>query len=462
MQHTTLRQKPALSFWQIWNMSFGFLGIQMGFALQNGNASRILTDYGADVESLSWFWLVAPLTGMIVQPIIGYWSDRTWSKVLGRRRPYFLAGSILACTALILLPNADKFTSVFPALIVGAGFLMLMDASFNISMEPFRALVADNLPASQNTKGFAIQTALIGIGAVAGSFLPWIMNNWLGVPNDVPGAKVQPNVIYSFYAGAAVFMIAILWTIFKTKEYSPAERAEMGIQESAKQTGKFNIPGRLWKLGLIQFFSWFGLFCMWVYTTTSLREHTYHLMPMDQIKDALSNPQLSDAAKQNLLTIKKQSEDLGDWVGILFGIYNAVSAVFALLIPYLASKIGKSATHTMSLLLGGTGLVLTYFMPDKYYMIIPMIFIGIAWASILSMPYALLAGSIPAERMGVFMGIFNFFITLPQIMSALFAGPIVKHLFNGNAAFALLLGGALMATAGIFCFLIIKDKSTEN
>lgn len=458
MSSANLGEKPRLSFWQIWNMSFGFLGIQMGFALQNGNASRILTDFGADVESLSWFWLVAPLTGMIVQPIIGYWSDRTWSKVLGRRRPYFLAGSILACTALVLLPNADKFTGVFPALIVGAGFLMMMDASFNISMEPFRALVADNLPASQNTKGFAIQTALIGIGAVVGSFLPWIMNNWLGVANDVPNVKVQPNVIYSFYVGAAVFIVSILWTIIKTKEYSPAERASMGIRESAKQSGKLTIPNRLWKLGLIQFFSWFGLFCMWVYTTTALREHTYHLLPMDQIKQALN----TDATNTNFIALKKQSEDLGDWVGILFGIYNGVSAIFALLIPYLANKIGKSNTHTMSLILGGAGLILTYFMPDKYYMIIPMIFIGIAWASILSMPYALLAGSIPAERMGIFMGIFNFFITLPQIMSALFAGPIVKYIFNSNAAYALLLGGFLMTTAGILCYLIIKDKTAES
>ncbi|NBU47487.1 MAG: MFS transporter, partial [Flavobacteriales bacterium] len=197
-----LKEKPKLSFWQIWNMSFGFMGIQMGFALQNGNASRILTDFGANVESLSWFWLVAPLTGMIIQPIIGYWSDRTWSKSFGRRRPFFLGGAILACTALVLLPNADKYTSIFPALLVGAGFLMLMDTSFNISMEPFRALVADNLPESQSTIGFSIQTALIGIGAVVGSFLPWILANWFGVPNNLPNVKVQPNVVYSFYIGA--------------------------------------------------------------------------------------------------------------------------------------------------------------------------------------------------------------------------------------------------------------------
>jgi maltose/moltooligosaccharide transporter len=448
------KTKPTLSFWQIWNMSFGFMGIQMGFALQNGNASRILTDFGANVESLSWFWLVAPLTGMIVQPIIGYWSDRTWSKTLGRRRPFFLGGAILACTALVLLPNADKYTSVFPALLVGAGFLMLMDTSFNISMEPFRALVADNLPESQSTIGFSIQTALIGVGAVVGSFLPWILANWFGVPNNLPNVKVQPNVVYSFYIGAVVFMAAILWTIFKTKEYSPQERIDMGIIEPEKSNEKFSIPMTMWKLGLIQFFSWFGLFCMWVYTTTALREHTYGLPSIDSLKEILKvNPTDKVALSQLAL-----SENLGDWVGILFGIYNGISAIFALLIPIIALKIGKSRTHMVSLVMGGIGLILMYFMPDKNAMILPMIFIGIAWASILAMPYSMLSGVIPAAKMGVFMGIFNFFITLPQIVSALFSGPIVKHLFGGNAAYALMLGGGLMILAGILNFTIKNEN----
>lgn len=438
--------KPKLSFWQIWNMSFGFLGIQMGFALQNGNASRILTDFGADVESLSWFWLVAPLTGLIVQPLIGYWSDRTWSKRFGRRKPFFLAGALLACTALVLLPNADHFTSYFPALLVGAGFLMLMDASFNVSMEPFRALVADNLPDDQSTKGFSIQTALIGIGAVVGSFLPWILTNVFGVSNDVQGVKVQPNVVYSFYIGAAIFMGAILWTIFKTREYSPEERIEMGIVSEETKKEKFRIPKEMWQLGLVQFFSWFGLFCLWVYTTTSLREHTYDLPTMEAIKAGLeANP--TDAV---LKSQHKLSEDLGDWVGILFGIYNGISAIFAFCMPYIAKKLGKLKTHALSLFMGGIGLVLMYFMPDKNAMILPMIFIGIAWASILAMPYAILAGVLPAAQMGIMMGIFNFFITLPQIFSALFSGPIVKYLFGGNAAYALVLGGSMMLIAGLF------------
>lgn len=442
-------RKPSLSFWQIWNMSFGFLGIQMGFALQNGNASRILTDFGANVESLSWFWLVAPLTGMIVQPIIGYWSDRTWSKTLGRRRPYFLAGSILACIALVLLPNADRFTGVFPALIVGAGFLMMMDASFNISMEPFRALVADNLPEEQSTKGFAIQTTLIGIGAVIGSFLPWILKNVFFVPNDLPNVKVQPNVIYSFYIGAIVFFVSILWTIFKTKEYSPEERKEFGVEEIKQVKTKFSIPPTMWKLGIIQFFSWFGLFCMWVYTTTALREHTYHLPSMEVLKSMNSTRAHSQL---------KLSEDLGDWVGILFGIYNGVSAIFALLMPRIAAAIGKPKTHLFALCMGGFGLILMYFMPNKYAMIVPMVFIGIAWASILAMPYAMLAGAIPAERMGVFMGIFNFFITLPQIVSALFSGPIVKYVFGGNAVYAILLGGVMMCIAGLLNLTLTNES----
>ena len=442
----TATTKPKLSFWQIWNMSFGFLGIQMGFALQNGNASRILTDFGADVESLSWFWLVAPLTGLIVQPIIGYWSDRTWSKRFGRRKPFFLAGAILACAALVLLPNADHFTTYFPALLVGAGFLMLMDASFNVSMEPFRALVADNLHDDQSTKGFSIQTALIGIGAVVGSFLPWILTNIFGVSNDVHGVKIQPNVVYSFYIGAVVFMVAILWTIFKTKEYSPEERIEMGIVSEETKNEKFRIPKEMWQLGFVQFFSWFGLFCLWVYTTTALREHTYDLPTMEVIKAGLeANP--TDAVLKGQ---HKLSEDLGDWVGILFGIYNGISAIFAFCIPYIAKKLGKLKTHAVSLLMGGLGLVLMYFMPDKTMMIFPMIFIGIAWASILSMPYAILAGVLPASQMGIMMGIFNFFITLPQIFSALFSGPIVKYLFGGNAAYALVLGGSMMIIACIF------------
>ncbi len=441
----TATTKPKLSFWQIWNMSFGFLGIQMGFALQNGNASRILTDFGADVESLSWFWLVAPLTGLIVQPIIGYWSDRTWSKRFGRRKPFFLAGAILACAALVLLPNADHFTTYFPALLVGAGFLMLMDASFNVSMEPFRALVADNLHDDQSTKGFSIQTALIGIGAVVGSFLPWILTNIFGVSNDVQGVKVQPNVVYSFYIGAVVFMVAILWTIFKTKEYSPEERIEMGIVSEETKKEKFRIPKEMWQLGLVQFFSWFGLFCLWVYTTTALREHTYDLPTMEVIKAGLeANP--TDAV---LKSQHKLSEDLGDWVGILFGIYNGISAIFAFCIPYIAKKLGKLKTHAVSLLMGGLGLVLMYFMPDKTMMIFPMIFIGIAWASILSMPYAILAGVLPASQMGIMMGIFNFFITLPQIFSALFSGPIVKYMFGGDAAYALVLGGSMMLIASL-------------
>jgi maltose/moltooligosaccharide transporter len=357
-----------------------------------------------------------------------------------------LAGAILACTALVLLPNADHFTTYFPALLVGAGFLMLMDASFNVSMEPFRALVADNLHDDQSTKGFSIQTALIGIGAVVGSFLPWILTNVFGVSNDVQGVKVQPNVVYSFYIGAVVFMGAILWTIFKTKEYSPEERIEMGIVSEESKKEKFRIPKEMWQLGFVQFFSWFGLFCLWVYTTTALREHTYDLPTMEAIKTGLeANP--TDAVLKGQ---HKMSEDLGDWVGILFGIYNGISAIFAFCIPYIAKRLGKLKTHALSLLMGGLGLVLMYFMPDKNMMIIPMIFIGIAWASILAMPYAILAGVLPAAQMGIMMGIFNFFITLPQIFSALFSGPIVKYMFGGNAAYALVLGGAMMLIAALF------------
>lgn len=444
-----MQKKPRLSFWQIWNMSFGFLGIQFGFALQNGNASRILQTFGADVEHLSWFWLVAPLTGMIVQPIIGHYSDRTWNR-LGRRRPYFLAGAVLASIALVLMPNADLFISLLPALWVGAGFLMIMDTSFNIAMEPFRALVADNLPAEQRTDGFAVQTFLIGIGAVVGSWLPYIFAEWLGIDKNAPEGSIPPNVVYSFYVGAAVFLATIIWTVIKTKEYPPAEYAAYQAAEGATETQEgsgslLNIfkdfaqmPATMKQLGLTQFFSWFGLFCMWVYTTSAIAQHIYGLPVEDNKSETFQNA--------------------GNWVGVLFGIYNGVSAIYALLLPRIAAKLGKKRTHALSLIAGGLGLVSIYFMPSANALIIPMIGIGMAWASILAMPYALLAGSIPAGKMGIYMGLFNFFITLPQIVSSLFSGPIVKYFFGSQSIYALILGGVCMFAAAA-SVMLVKDEN---
>jgi len=433
-------QKRRLSFWEIWNMSFGFLGIQMGFALQNANASRILQIFGADVHELSWFWLVAPLTGLIVQPIIGYYSDRTWTS-LGRRKPFFLTGAILAAIGLILMPNADWFIAILPSLWVGAGMLFIMDASINVAMEPFRALVADKLPSDQRTLGFSVQTVLIGIGAVIGSWLPYALTNWFDISNRTVVGEVPLNLLLSFVIGAAILVISILVTVFTTTEYSPEELEKMDdhVEDEVADDEKSSLldifsdfrkmPHTMKQLSWVQFFSWFGLFGMWVFSVPAIAHHIYGLP-------------LSDSSSATY-------QDAGDWVGILFGVYNAVSAVFAFFLPAIALKIGRKATHTVSLLIGGVGLLSIYIMPDENWLILSMLAIGIGWASILAMPYAILAGSIPAKKMGVYMGIFNFFIVIPQIINALIGGLMVKYLYAGNPIYALITSGVSIIIAGL-------------
>jgi len=440
-------EKRKLSFWDIWNMSFGFLGIQMGFALQNANASRILQIFGADVHELSWFWIVAPLTGLIVQPIIGYYSDRTWTR-LGRRRPYFLTGAILAAMGLILMPNADMFTAFMPALWVGAGMLMIMDASFNVAMEPFRALVADVLPSDQRTLGFSIQTVLIGIGAVIGSWLPYVLTNWFGISNQTVSGEVPLNLLLSFIIGAAVLVISVLITVFTTKEYSPEEVAQFSTEEDEEIEEESSLldifsdfkkmPTTMKQLSWVQFFSWFGLFGMWVFSVPAIAHHTYGL----SLDDHGTNYQIA-----------------GDWVGILFGVYNAVSAVYAFFLPAIAKKLGRKMTYAIGLLAGGIGLISIYFMPDENWLILSMVGIGIGWASILAMPYAILAGSIPAKKMGVYMGIFNFFIVLPQILNALIGGPMVKYLYGGNPIYAIVVSGVSLLIAAT---LVSKVKDVDD
>jgi maltose/moltooligosaccharide transporter len=430
------RTKPNLRKANIWNMSMGFLGIQMGFALQNANASRILQTFGADVEHLSWFWLVAPITGMIVQPIVGHYSDNTWTR-LGRRRPYFLAGAVLASLGLILMPNAGLFAAFIPALWVGAGMLMIMDASFNIAMEPFRALVADKLPSSQRTLGFSVQTVLIGIGAVVGSWLPYILAEGFGWGKTAGEGEIPLNLIISFVVGAAILLGSILWTVVTTTEYSPEELEEFDSEELESEVVDeekpslihifrdfASMPETMKQLGLVQFFSWFALFSMWVFTTPAIAEHVFGVAKGDT-----SSPLFQEA---------------GNWVGVIFGVYNAVSAVFAFFLPKIAASMGRKKTHAISLILGGLGLISIYFIQDKYWLLLSMVGIGIAWASILAMPYAILAGSIPAKKMGVYMGIFNFFITFPQIVNGIIGGPIVKHLYGGQAIWALVTAGVFM------------------
>ncbi|WP_339659672.1 MFS transporter [uncultured Polaribacter sp.] len=443
-------EKRKLSFWQIWNMSFGFLGIQMGFALQNANASRILQIFGADVHELSWFWIIAPLMGLIVQPIIGHYSDKTWGK-FGRRKPYFLVGAILASIGLVLMPQADIFIAFLPALWVGAGFLMIMDASFNIAMEPFRALVGDNLRTDQRTQGFSVQTALIGFGAVVGSWLPYALHHWFSVSNETSAGVVPQNLIWSFIIGAAILIVSILVTISTTKEYSPDELASfdndaVATLEEEKESSLMDIfedfkkmPTTMRQLSWVQFFSWFGLFGMWVFATPAIAQHIYGLPYTDSSSTTY--------------------QDAGDWVGILFGIYNLVSAFYAFALPYIAKKIGRKRTHSLSLIIGGLGLLSIYIMPNENWLIVSMIGIGIAWASILAMPYAILAGSISAKKMGVYMGIFNFFIVIPQIINALIGGPLVKYAYNNEAIFALMISGVSFLIAAA---LVYKVKDVDD
>ncbi len=399
--------KPRLSLWQILTMSFGFLGIQFGFALQTGNTSRILRSFGADVDQLPMFWIVAPLVGMIIQPIIGYYSDKTWTK-MGRRKPYFFAGALLSSTALIFLPNSGSLAGVIPALWIGAGMVMVMDASFNVAMEPFRALVADNLPDNQRTLGFSIQTFLIGLGAVMGSYLPEYMSHH-GF-SMAPGADgIADNIKYSFYIGAAVFVTAIMVTVIFSKEYSPEDyeryhgkpeiksKHTSGFQEIIADFGK--MPKTMKQLGLVQFFSWFALFSMWVFTTDAVATHVYGLSG-DYTKSISYN-------------------EAGNKVSSAFGVYNFVAMIYALLLPTIARYIGRKATHALSLIAGGIGLISIYFIKDPAMLNYSMIGVGLAWGSILSMPYVILSGAIPPGKLGIYMGIFNFFITLPQIVNSL-------------------------------------------
>lgn len=443
----TKKVKPNLSIAQIINMSMGFLGIQMAFGLQNGNASRILANLGADVHELSWFWLVAPVTGLIVQPIIGHMGDNTWSP-LGRRKPYFLIGAVLCAIGLVLLPNAASVTNMIAAnvLLLAVIFLAMMDFSVNIAMEPFRALVGDMLPKHQGTLGFSIQTILIGIGAVIGSEMP----NWLtklGVSNVAPEGYVADNVIYAFYIGATVLIVSILYTIFTTKEYSPKEFAEFeGGKEIAEEHSKFsdmfkdfaNIPNLMKKLGIVQFFSWFALFTMWVFTTSALATHQFGLSPED--------------------TKSVDFNRAGDLTGHLFGLYNLFAIPFAFLLTPIAKTIGKKQTHALALASGGLGLISMYFIKDTSLLWISMIGLGFAWASILAMPYAMLIDAIPQRKMGVYMGIFNFFIVIPQIINGIFGGPIVSNIFGKMAIDYVVVGGVCMLIGALVTMVFIKTE----
>ncbi|PRC95189.1 MFS transporter [Solimicrobium silvestre] len=433
-------KKPMLSFWQIWNMSFGFLGIQFGFALQNSNVSRIFETLGAKIDDLPILWIAAPCTGLLIQPLIGFLSDRTWNR-FGRRRPYFLIGAILASLALIAMPNSK-------ALWVATVILWILDSSINISMEPFRAFVGDMLPQKQLTNGFAFQSFFIGIGAVVASALPYMLSNWFHVENSALPGHLPDSVVYSFYLGAIAFLSAVVWTVIKTKEYSPQELRQQDPEawkniDSEKQPSWLSIfsdfrhmPKTMVQLAFVQFFTWFALFAMWIYTTSAVTKHIYHSVDPST---ALYN-------------------DGANWVGVCFAVYNGFSAIFAFALPWLAKRTSRKMTHAISLIVGGCSLISIYFVTTPEMLIVSMMGIGMAWASILSMPYAILAGALPANKMGLYMGTFNFFIVIPQILAASILGFFTKNLFHGEAVLTLALGGFSMLVAAALV-MNVQDKN---
>lgn len=494
-----VQQKPQLSFWQIWNMCFGFLGIQFGFALQNANVSRIFQTLGADIEDMPILWIAAPLTGLIVQPIVGYLSDNTWNK-LGRRRPYFLFGALFATAALVIMPNS-------PTLWIAAGMLWIMDAAINVSMEPFRAFVGDNLSEKQRPTGYAMQSFFIGIGAVVASALPWIMENWLHISNQAAAGQIPDTVKYSFYMGGAVLLAAVGWTVLSSKEYTPQQLAAFNGQRLGQETqthrasAKYLRDGAIWlvlgalfslylfsqqldkqlfilsfgiaafgiiqlavsllqnkghtdngfvniindlfampdtmkKLAIVQFFSWFALFAMWIYTTAAVTQ--VHFGSTDTSSAAYNSG--------------------ANWVGVLFAGYNGFAALAALIIPLIVKATSLKLAHMINLLLGGLGLISFLFISDPDYLLFSMIGVGFAWASIVSLPYALLSNSLPAKKMGTYMGIFNFFIVIPQILAASILGFMLSQLFANQPIYALLIAGLSMSLAGLLTLVLLKGK----
>ncbi len=474
-----MQQKPSLSFWQMWNVSFGFLGVQFGFALQNANVSRILTDLGADLHSLSLFWIVAPLMGLIVQPIVGAASDRTWNR-LGRRKPYILFGAIAAAIGMLLMPNAPLFVSVMAPMLFGAMMLALMDASFNVSFQPFRSLVADLVPESQRNEGYGIQAVLINIGAVIGSMLPFILTNVVGLNNVSEKGQVAESVIWAFYIGATVLLGSVLWTVIRTKEYPP--EAETVVAKPAgsvvarlKDFGCLvvSMPKTMRQLAVVQFFSWFALFIMWVYTTSAITQQVWGIDTQWFDPDYLATVSSVPAA------VNLAKGQAGDWVGILFAAYSLFAVFAAALLAPIANRIGRKIVYAGALALGALGyysfglipggdmmqlnlLITEVSVPSgAVWLLLPMIGVGIAWAAILAMPYAILAGALPPEKTGVYMGVFNFTIAAPQIVSGLTAGWLVTHLFDNNVIQIIYLAAAAMLAAAI-AVLFVNDSAHQR
>ncbi len=446
-------EKRKLSFWQIWNMSFGFMGIQFGFALQGGFMSRIFQTLGADVDSIPGLWIAAPLTGLLIQPIIGYLSDNTWSPKFGRRKPFFLIGAILASITLFFMPHS-------PVLWVAAGLLWILDSSINISMEPFRALVADKLPESQRSNGFVIQTLIIGIGTWIASNLPWLVNK-LGVTNEAAAGVIPPSVVVAFSIGAFVFIASILFTIFTTKEDPPIDLEKF---HSEKKESRFipdllvslkKMPSTMKKLGIIQFFSWFAFFTMWSLSTPALTEHVYN-SPSPNVK-AYNMNDTNQKATYDTANLKYQ--DAANLVGSASGVYGLSSMAFALLLTFytMKNKINRKYIHMVSLILGGLGFIYMFYATPST-LLFSFILIGFSWGSILSMPYAMLSSSVNPKKMGMMMGLFNMFIVIPQIIAALGGINFLYKLIGQAHINAMILAGISLIIAGL-CNFFITDKN---
>jgi maltose/moltooligosaccharide transporter len=432
-------EKPRLSFWQIWNMSFGFLGIQFGWGLQLANMSAIYTKLGADADKIPILWLAGPVTGLLVQPIIGSMSDRTWNR-LGRRRPYFLIGAILSSIALFFMPDSS-------VLWIAAGLLWILDASINISMEPFRAFVADKLNVTQRTTGFVMQSFFIGVGATLANALPYLFRR-SGVTGTT-ASGIPLTVQYSFKIGAAAFLLAVLWTIFTSKEYPPENLQEFerlkkehrGMAAGIKEivSAMKEMPLTMRQLAIVQVFTWLGLFCMWMFFGLATAYHVF-------------------GAVDNQSTLFDRGTE---WSGICFAVYSLVCFVVAFALPKLAEITSRKAVHAIALLCGSIGLLSVFIIHDQYMLLLSMVGVGIAWASILSMPYAILSGSLPAKRMGVYMGIFNFFIVIPEIIASLTFQPLVKYVFRNNPLYVVMLGGASLLVAALLV-LRVHDVADKN
>jgi maltose/moltooligosaccharide transporter len=435
--------KPKLSLSQIINMSVGFFGIQFGWDLQRANMGRIYENLGANPDQVPILFLAAPLTGLLVQPIIGYMSDRTWHPKWGRRRPYFMIGAILSSIALIFMPHSSS-------LFMAAGLLWVLDVFGNVSMEPFRAFVTDKLPDSQVNRGFIMQSLMIGLGGSIASALPWLMKNVFKINNTAAEGHIPENVRWSFYIGSFFFMAAVLYTVFTTKEYPPSDLAfKNKVKESNKGFGGGfneimnalkNMPKRMQIVSLVQFFTWPGLFLMWFYYTTAVAVNVFGG------KDASDSVYAAGA----------------DFGSLTLSFYSVVTFLFALVLPSIADKLGRKLTHSLCLICGAIGLISVNWVHDKNVLFVCMIGVGIAWSSILSMPYAMLSGCLPKDKVGIYMGIFNFFIVLPEIIASLGFGWLMKNILGNNRMAAITIGGILMITAAVICYLFVKEKSTDQ